>query len=95
MKPSEVKSSFRAELRRYFVAGILVLLPTVVTAWLVWRIIAVVEGGVERLMGRMNFTYWPGSGFLVVLAVVFGAGLVATNVIGRKTRCCQLTGPSL
>jgi uncharacterized membrane protein len=66
------------------VAGILVLLPTAVTVWLVWRIVAVVEGGVERLMEKIGFTYHPGYGFLVVLAVVLGAGLVATNVIGRK-----------
>jgi len=84
MKRERREVSVRAEIRRYFVGGVLVLLPTVVTVWLVWRIVAVVEGGVERLMGRINFTYHPGYGFLVVLAVVFGAGLVATNVIGRK-----------
>jgi len=76
--------SVRAELRRYFVAGILVLLPTAVTAWLVWRIVAVVEGGVQRLMENLNLTYHPGYGFLVVLAVILGGGLIATNVIGRK-----------
>ncbi len=82
--------SVRAELRRYFVAGILLLLPTAVTVWLVWRIVAVVEGGVQRLMERIslveriNLVYHPGYGFLVVLAVVFSAGLIATNVIGRK-----------
>lgn len=78
------KSSFRAELRRYLVAGILVLLPTAVTVWLVWRIVAVVEGGVQRLLEKLNLTYHPGYGFLVVIAVVLGSGLIATNVIGRK-----------
>jgi len=95
MMPDDPKKlSARAVVRRYFVTGVLVLLPLAVTVWLLWRIISVVEGGVERAIERINtglldgvdysLTYHVGYGFLVVLAVVFSAGLIATNVIGRK-----------
>jgi uncharacterized membrane protein len=98
-KPKE--RSIRAGLRRYFVTGILVLLPLAVTTWLVWRIIGIVEGGVHTIIDNANaflirhssdptdltqrfLKYRPGYGFLLVIAVVFGAGLIATNVFGRR-----------
>ena len=46
--------SIRAGLRRYFVAGILVLLPLAVTVWIVWQIIGTVEGGVQMLIEKLN-----------------------------------------
>ena len=75
---------FRAELKRLFIAGALVLFPLTVTLWLVWRIIAAVEGGVQRFMQLVGLPYHFGEGALVVIAVVLGAGVFATNVIGRK-----------
>ena len=91
------KRPIRAELRRYFVTGTLVLLPLAVTVWILWQIVGTVEGGVQALIGKLNAAlspdgepvrqivkYWPGTGFLVVIAVVFGAGLIATNVFGRR-----------
>ena len=101
MTDKQKDRSIRAELRRYFVAGILVLLPLAVTTWLVWQIIGVVEGGVHTIIDNANaflirhssdptdltqrfLRYRPGYGFLIVIAVVFGAGLIATNVIGRR-----------
>jgi len=97
MQPKKEDRSLRTGLKRYFVAGILVLLPLAVTVWLVWQIIGAVEGGVQTIIERINaaiarrtgreeefLTYHFGYGFLVVIAIVFGAGLFATNVIGRK-----------
>ncbi len=78
------KLSPQSIVRRYFVTGILVLLPMAVTVWLLWRIIGAVEGGVEKLMGKVGLTYYVGYGFLVVIAVIFLAGLIAQNVIGRR-----------
>ena len=96
------KRPIRAELRRYFVTGTLVLLPLAVTVWILWQIVGTVEGGVQTLIEKLNLMlasrtsadgqplpeiviqYWPGTGFLVVIAVVFGAGLIATNVFGRR-----------
>jgi len=76
--------SIRAEIRRYFVAGILVLLPLAITVWIAWQIVSVVEGGVQTLMHKLDWKYYPGCGFLLVIVIVFGAGLFATNVIGRR-----------
>jgi uncharacterized membrane protein len=85
MMPDDSKKlSARAIVRRYFVTGILVLLPLAVTVWLLWRIISAVEGGVARVMERLDLTYYVGYGFLVVIAIIFAAGLFAQNVIGRK-----------
>jgi uncharacterized membrane protein len=85
MMPDDAKKpSARAIVRRYFVTGVLVLLPLAVTVWLLWRIISAVEGGVENVMEKLGLTYYVGYGFLVVIAVIFLAGLIAQNVIGRK-----------
>ena len=85
--------SIRAEIRRYFVAGILVLLPLAITVWIAWQIVSVVEGGVQTLMHKLDWKYYPGCGFLLVIVIVFGAGLFATNVIGRRI-ATPLTDPS-
>jgi len=85
MMPDDLKKvSARAVVRRYFVTGILVLLPLAVTVWLFWRIISGVEGAVQSVLERFSWTYHTGYGLLVVVAIIFAAGLFAHNVIGRK-----------
>ena len=71
-------------LRRRMIAGFFVMVPLVISvAALVW-IFGIIDGFTapvsERVLGRMV----PGLGILITLLVVLLAGILATNVIGRR-----------
>ena len=71
-------------LRRRLIAGFFVMVPLVISvAALVW-IFGIIDGFTapvsERVLGRTV----PGLGLLITLLVVLLAGILATNVIGRR-----------
>ena len=71
-------------LRRRFITGFFVIVPLVVSvAALVW-IFGIIDGFTapvsERVLGRTI----PGLGLLITLLVVLLAGILTTNVIGRR-----------
>lgn len=71
-------------LRRRLIAGFFVMVPLVISvAALVW-IFGIIDGFTapvsERVLGRTI----PGLGILITLLVVLLAGILATNVIGRR-----------
>src|SRR5678816_899873 len=70
--------------RRSFIAGFFVMIPLVISvAALVW-IFGIIDGFTapvsERVLGRTI----PGLGLLITLLVVLLAGILTTNVIGRR-----------
>jgi uncharacterized membrane protein len=76
-------ASFGIRLRRYWVAGILVLAPTAVTLWVVWslfRFFDSILGGELRARGISVF----GLGFVLLNALLLVLGFVATNIAGRR-----------
>jgi uncharacterized membrane protein len=71
-------------LRRKLIAGFFVTVPLVISvAALVW-VFRVVDGSMapmfERLLGREV----PGLGLLTTIVMVFVAGVIASNVIGKR-----------
>ncbi len=74
----------RSRLRTYFLAGLLVFLPVAVTLSLLLWFFQIVDGFLgNRLTGVIGRPV-PGLGLLVTLLVIFGLGVVATNVLGRR-----------
>jgi uncharacterized membrane protein len=76
-------ASFGVRLRRYWVAGILVLAPTAVTLWVVWslfRFFDSILGGELRARGISVF----GLGFVLLNVLLLVLGFVATNIAGRR-----------
>jgi uncharacterized membrane protein len=71
-------------LRRYLLTGIIVTLPTVVTIWLLWRIVAAVDGILDPVQRRLYGMDIPGVGLAVVFVVLLVAGAVGGNYLGRK-----------
>jgi uncharacterized membrane protein len=73
-------------LKRYFVTGLLIWIPLVITLWVLNLIVATLEGVVptvltsEYLFGR----HIPGFGFVLVVAVVLLTGIFTANLLGRK-----------
>ncbi|AVP54789.1 hypothetical protein K144313037_04600 [Clostridium tetani] len=66
-----------------FLAGISVILPAAITLYIIgfiFNFIDKINGGlIYRLIGRRL----PGLGFIMTLAIIYGAGLLAKSIIGR------------
>jgi uncharacterized membrane protein len=84
-----VRMTFKERLRRYFFAGLLVLLPLVITVWLLGWIIGLMDGLLDILPRSLHpSTYLPfavpGLGALITLALVVFLGFLATGVVTRR-----------
>ncbi len=77
------KRTVGAWLRRKFLTGLLVLLPTVITAYVLYRIFEWVDGLLQPIIARYPFLDIPGLGFLGVIVIVFLAGVVGGGFFGR------------
>jgi uncharacterized membrane protein len=66
-------------LLKYFVRGLVVLAPLVLTVWLTVEVFRQIDGWLGGLFG---FTI-PGAGVLVTLAVITLFGFLASNLLAR------------
>lgn len=79
----------RSALKKYFITGLLIWIPLVITVWVLSLIVRSMDQSLlllpqaiqpEHLLG----IYIPGVGALLTLLVVFVTGLVTTNIVGQK-----------
>ena len=78
-----MSASFGVRLRRYWVAGILVLAPTALTLWVVWKLFKFFDdilGGQLRARGISVV----GLGFVLLNALLLLLGFVAANFFGKR-----------
>ncbi len=71
-------------MRRYFLTGLLVLLPLVVTAYLLITGFLIIDGILGNFLNMLFKQQIPGAGAALTLVLITLTGMVATNVIGRK-----------
>jgi uncharacterized membrane protein len=76
-------------IKRYFITGLLIWVPLVITAWVLSVIISALDQSLhllpEVLHPRNLFGFAiPGVGALLTLAMILLTGLLATNFIGQK-----------
>lgn len=75
-------------MRKYFVTGLLILVPLVVTIWVLRVIVGTLDQIRDWLPPSLRAgTYileWPGTGLLLAVGIVFCVGLLAHNFIGRR-----------
>jgi uncharacterized membrane protein len=76
-------ASFGKRLRRYYVAGILVLAPTALTLWVVWKLFTFVDNILGNEL-RARGVYVFGLGFVLLNVVLLVLGFVATNFFGKR-----------
>ena len=78
-----------AALKKYFITGLLIWIPLVITAWVLSLIVRSMDQSLlllpqaihpEHLLGF----YIPGIGALLTVIVVFLTGLVTANIVGQK-----------
>jgi uncharacterized membrane protein len=76
-------------LKKYFITGLLIWIPLVITTWVLTAIVGTMDQSLrllpqsiqpEKLLGF----YLPGAGAVLTLLVVFLTGLVTANIIGQK-----------
>jgi len=82
----EVPGVLRGNLRRHFLTGLLVVTPTVVAGWVLYRLFVFVD---NLLWDYIRFGWIkpggiPGVGAVAVLALVFLIGVIVNNYLGRR-----------
>jgi len=81
---SAPRASAGRVLRRYFLTGLIVLLPVVVTVSVLWRFFF----ALDDILGRFVETYLgrsvPGVGLVALIALILGIGAIASNFLGKR-----------
>ena len=87
MGPAEFERDvgrFKHHLKRTLMAGILLLIPSVVTIWVLVWLFTTVDAVLGNLLAQATGLRIPGLGFLLTLLMVYGVGLFASNVGGKR-----------
>ena len=71
-------------LRRRFLTGLVILLPTVLTGWILYKIFVSMDNILRPLVEKYPFLDIPGLGLIAVILLILAAGVFAGNFIGRK-----------
>ncbi|MFH0876940.1 MAG: DUF502 domain-containing protein [Candidatus Omnitrophota bacterium] len=73
---------------RYFITGLLIVLPILITIYLVVSLFSFFDNILGRYISRFTIEYFgykiPGLGLLLFMILVFVTGFFAANFIGRK-----------
>src|SRR5690606_13225465 len=83
--PSAPHFNLLAWLRNSFLAGVALVLPFIVTAWLIWLVVTFIDTRVEPLVPQEFeiLTRFPGGGLLLAVAALTLIGALAGNLVGR------------
>jgi uncharacterized membrane protein len=78
-----------ATLRRYFVAGLLVWIPLVITLWVLKLLVDLMDQSLLLVPSRYQSDaifgfHVPGLGIVLTAAIVLATGALAANFFGRK-----------
>ncbi len=73
-----------SRLRKYFFTGIIVLLPLIITVYVLLVIFNLVDGLLAELIEKLVGFPLPGLGIVLTVLFILLVGLVATNVIGKR-----------
>ena len=71
-------------IRRWFITGLLILAPVVITGYVLWFGFNLMDGFWRSLFVLLLGRTVPGAGALLTVLVTVAVGAVATNVVGRR-----------
>lgn len=76
-------------IRRYFITGLLIWVPLVITVWVLLLLIGTMDQTLLLLPPQWRTEGWlgvhiPGLGVVLTLVVVFATGVLAANIIGQR-----------
>lgn len=69
--------------RRYFITGILTLIPVVTTIYVLWTLFLLVDSILGGIISSIINAKVPGLGLLAFLVLALFMGIAVTNVVGR------------
>ncbi len=73
----------RTKLKTFFATGLLVILPTVLTVFVLWKLFVFVDS-IRPFIARFIGYDIPGLGVIVTIAVIFLVGMLTANVLGKR-----------
>ncbi len=71
-------------IRRHFVAGILLMLPITVTIGILFWLFTSIDNVLQPLVRMITGYTIPGVGFAITLILIYIAGVIVSNIIGRR-----------
>ena len=89
MTAKTAKTTKKVTLKRYFLTGLLVLVPLAITLWVLGLVIGTMDQTLNLLPGawqpeRLLGYNLPGIGAVLTLVFIFIVGLLTQNFIGQK-----------
>lgn len=78
-----MSASLGVRLRRYWIAGLLVLAPTVLTLWVVWKLFTFFDDILGRELRARGISV-VGLGFVLLNVLLLLMGFVAANLAGKR-----------
>jgi uncharacterized membrane protein len=82
-KPAKKNKLFNL-LRRYFITGLLVVVPIWGTYLILKGLFLAMDGVLGDFMKTQKLFYVPGFGILILLLLIITAGIFTTNIFGKK-----------
>jgi uncharacterized membrane protein len=76
-------TGFWARIRRYYLAGLLVLAPTVLTLWVAWKFFTFFDDILGTELRRRGISVF-GLGFVLLNLIVLALGWLTTNFLGKR-----------
>ena len=71
-------------MRKYFITGLLVLVPLAITAWVLNLVIGTLDQSLLLVPAEWQpRTHIPGLGAVITVAIVFLTGLLTNNLVGK------------
>ena len=77
-------ASFRSIMKRRFLAGLVVLVPGIVTFTVIIWFYRFIDGLLGPFFHKVLGRDIPGLGFIAAIVIVFIVGVISTNVMGKR-----------
>lgn len=78
-----MSTPFWGRVRRWYIAGILVLAPTALTVWVVWSLFSFFDNILGQELRARGISVF-GLGFVILNVVLLLLGWLATNFLGKR-----------
>jgi len=79
-----IRQKLNIALRRYFLSGILVIVPLIITILVLRFLLSGVDGLLSPLLTKLLKHRIPGLGVIATIILIFVAGFLTANVVGLR-----------
>lgn len=80
---------FMKKIRGYFFTGLLVLIPILLSVYIIYHLFVFMDGLLRGFLGwlvadKIRMTIYPGFGLVALILIVVGTGVIARNYLGKQ-----------